>query len=177
MGASQKLQDGQNWCVEFVFNPFFHLFLIYFMPLVSFQTPWKHQKTSSFLCFQGVLKETSVMKWANSIMQKSVYETLCAIWYHLYNLKSVKNTYWGVILLLKVALLHRYFSHFFNCTNGTKLRMTVRPFVFNSLDSLLVSSLPVKILSNSYDRVCLFCCEKIINSFATEADIIQKPVH
>ena len=25
----------------------------------------------------------------------------CAIWYHLYNLKNVKNTYGGVLLLVK----------------------------------------------------------------------------
>ena len=27
---------------------------------------------------------------------------LCAIWYHLHNLKNVKNTYGGVLLLLKL---------------------------------------------------------------------------
>ena len=26
----------------------------------------------------------------------------CGIWYHLYNLKNVKNTYGGVLLLLKL---------------------------------------------------------------------------
>ena len=43
----------------------------------------------------------------------------CAIWYHLYNLKNVKNTYGGVLLLvklvadlLKVTLLHGCFSRF-----------------------------------------------------------------
>ena len=53
----------------------------------------------------------------------------CAIWYHLYNLKNVKNTHGGVLLLvklqalatlLKVTLLHGCFSCFLNCTNGTK---------------------------------------------------------
>ena len=29
------------------------------------------------------------------------YVTLCAIWYHLYNLKNVKNIYGEVILLVK----------------------------------------------------------------------------
>ena len=33
--------------------------LTYFMPLVSFDTPWKHQKTSGFLMFSGTSKETS----------------------------------------------------------------------------------------------------------------------
>ena len=50
-----------------------------------------------------------------------------AIWYHLYNLKNMKNTHGGVLLLvkleatlLKVTLLHGCFSRFLNCTNGTK---------------------------------------------------------
>ena len=30
-----------------------------------------------------------------------LYETLCAIWYHLYNSNNLKNTYGGVLLLLK----------------------------------------------------------------------------
>ena len=30
--------------------------------MVSFDTPWKHQKTSSFWIFSGVSKETSGMK-------------------------------------------------------------------------------------------------------------------
>ena len=58
----------------------------------------------------------------------------CAIWYHLYNLKNVKNSHGGVLILtrfrlkpatlLKLTLLHWYFSRFLNCTNGTKSRNT-----------------------------------------------------
>ena len=44
----------------------------------------------------------------------------CAIWYHLYNLKNVKNTHGGVLLLVK--LLHGCFSRFLNSTNGIKSR-------------------------------------------------------
>ena len=47
----------------------------------------------------------------------------CAIWYHLYNLKNLKNTHGGVLLLiklLKVTFLHGYFLRFLNCANGTK---------------------------------------------------------
>ena len=44
--------------------------------------------------------------------------TLCAIWYHLYNLKNVKNTNGGVLLL--VTLLHGCFSRILYCINGTK---------------------------------------------------------
>ena len=44
----------------------------------------------------------------------------CAIWCHLYNLKNVKNTHGGVLILVKLTFLHGYFSHFLNCANGTK---------------------------------------------------------
>ena len=49
---------------------------------------------------------------------------LCLIWYHLYNLKSLKNTHGRVLFLvkLKVRLLHGCFSRFLNCINGTKSR-------------------------------------------------------
>ena len=38
-----------------------------FMWLVSFNTPWKLQKTSGFLMFSGGIKETSGMKWVNCV--------------------------------------------------------------------------------------------------------------
>ena len=40
-------------------------FVNHFMPLVSFDTSWKHQKTFGLVswCFQGVSKETSALKW------------------------------------------------------------------------------------------------------------------
>ena len=55
---------------------------------------------------------------------------LSAIWHHLHNLKNVKNTHGGKLLLVKlqpatltkVALLHGCFSRFLNCTNDTKSR-------------------------------------------------------
>ena len=31
-----------------------------------------------------------------------VYVMHCAIWYHLYNLKNVKNTHGGVLILVKL---------------------------------------------------------------------------
>ena len=33
------------------------------------------------------------------------YEMRCAIWYHLYNLKNVKNTHGGVLILVKLQAL------------------------------------------------------------------------
>ena len=61
---------------------------------------------------------------------------LQALCYHLHNFKNVKNTHGGVLLLvnlqasslLKVTLLLGCFSHFLNCTNGTKLRKVSKMF-------------------------------------------------
>ena len=55
------------------------------------------------------------------------YVILCAIWYYLYNLKNVKNTHGGVLILVKLqavklTLLHGCISRFLNCRNGTKSR-------------------------------------------------------
>ena len=57
--------------------------------------------------------------------------TLCTIWNYFCNLKNVKNSYGGLLLLvecrlqpstlLKVTLLHGCFSGSLNCRNGTKL--------------------------------------------------------
>ena len=75
----------------------------------------------------------------------------CAIWYHLYNLKNVKNTHGGVLLLvLKVTLLHGCFSRFLNCTNGTKLRKASH-MIYRPLNTLLeklknVFEISVKVL-------------------------------
>ena len=48
----------------------------------------------------------------------------CAIWYGLYNLKNVKNTHGGVLLLpfnlTKCNTPPWVFSRFLNCTNGSK---------------------------------------------------------
>ena len=55
------------------------------------------------------------------------YVMRCAIWYHLYNLKNMRNTVLLLVkfqakpaILLKTALFHGDFSRFLNCINGTK---------------------------------------------------------
>ena len=71
---------------------------------------------------------------ANPTNRRTIYVMLCAIWYHSYNLKNVKNTHGGVLLLvklqalLKVTLLHGCFSCFLNCAHGTKSRNA--PYIF-----------------------------------------------
>ena len=37
--------------------------LTHFMPLIFFDTPWKHQKTAGFLMFSGVSNEISGLEW------------------------------------------------------------------------------------------------------------------
>ena len=64
----------------------------------------------------------------------------CAIWYHLYNLKKVKNTHGGVLLLVKLQAKACnftksstppwvFFTFFLNCANGYQIaqRITVSP--------------------------------------------------
>ena len=55
----------------------------------------------------------------------------CTIWYHMYNIKNVKNTHRRIIPLgkllkpatvLKASLHHGCFFRFLNCANDNKLR-------------------------------------------------------
>ena len=55
---------------------------------------------------------------------------LCAIWYHLYNLKNVKNTYEGK--LLKVTLHHVCFTRFLNCTKWYQVAQSITNKVTNN---------------------------------------------
>ena len=41
--------------------------IIHLMPLVSFYSPWIHQKTRGFLTFSGVQKKTSGMKYVKTV--------------------------------------------------------------------------------------------------------------
>lgn len=67
--------------------------------------------------------------WTGFCTKVYVYVMLCAICYHFYNLKNVKNTLWGVLLLvkksatlLKVTLLSGYFLRFLSYTNSIESR-------------------------------------------------------
>ena len=88
---------------------------------------------------------TKVKKYIEKVEK---YVMFCAIWYHLYNLKNIKNTNGGVLLLvrlqalLQITLLHGCFSGFLNCTNGTNLRNASRMRLFDFLlDYLMLLSL------------------------------------
>ena len=64
------------------------------------------------------------------IKLKRWHEMFCAIWYHLYNFKNVKNIQGGALLLVKVQTSAYNFTKsnnpkwlfftFFNCKNGSK---------------------------------------------------------
>ena len=69
----------------------------------------------------------------------------CTIWYHLNNLKNVKNTHGGVLLLPKVTRRHGYFSRFSNCRNGTKSRKTLHMLTSQMVSLFLVVSQIIKI--------------------------------
>ena len=83
---------------------------------------------------KGCLDTLQVKYWELAKLSATFkYVIRCVIWQHLYNLKNVKNTH-GVVLILvklqaeacnfilKLTLLHGYFSLFQNCTNATKWR-------------------------------------------------------
>ena len=98
---------------------------------------------------EGIERNQSGMKWVNieiHVMCKffAFYNNLveplklivvrCTIWYHLYNLKNLKNIHGGVLILVKLQAFEAFnftkintaawvfFSRFLNCTNGTKSR-------------------------------------------------------
>ena len=50
-----------------------------------------------FKCFPLKTSENHKVFW----QLQEVYVVRCAVWYHLYNLKNVKNTYGGVLILVK----------------------------------------------------------------------------
>ena len=55
--------------------------LTYFMPLVSFYTPWKHQKTSGFLMFSGGIERDQWHEIGQVILTKIIH-------YYNFTLKS-----------------------------------------------------------------------------------------
>ena len=48
-----------------------------------------------------------------ALAKSGIFVMRCTIWYHLYNLKNLKNTHGGVLKLkLNLTLLHGCFSRF-----------------------------------------------------------------
>ena len=57
---------------------------------------------------------------------------LCDIWCHLYNLKNVKNTYGGVLLLVNLQAVAGHFFPFLICANGSKSRKASHKFIIGT---------------------------------------------
>ena len=70
----------------------------------------------------------SALTYHFSIVLLLIYLMRCAIWYHLCNLKNVKNTHGGVLILVKLqASAVRRFMHKasgFSCLGGSYISLT-----------------------------------------------------
>ena len=91
------------------------------------------KKQEVFWRFQGVQKRVIRVKLIKSLCFLFLYiVVLCAIGYHLHNLKNAKDTHGRKLLSVKTQdkacnvtksnTLSWVFSTFLNCTNGTNLR-------------------------------------------------------
>ena len=58
--------------------------------------------------FKSSVEEILVSYYLFYSLKERSYQKFCAIWYHLHNLKNVKNTHGGIPLLVK---LHAYIGH------------------------------------------------------------------
>ena len=61
--------NDSNWYIYFFVLWYLSLFLVsslnHFCSMFLFNDHWKHQKTFSFLCFQGLLNSSIGQKWVN----------------------------------------------------------------------------------------------------------------
>ena len=53
-------------------------------------------------CFWNYSWPTSHKRQYKKTVKNKQFEILCVIWYHLYNLKNLRNTHGGVLLLVKL---------------------------------------------------------------------------
>ena len=92
----------------------------------------------------------------------------CAIWYHLFNLKNVKNTHGGALILvatlLKLTLLREYFLRSLNCTNGTKFH---NASLFLRKDRVVTFKL---VLKNSKQKVENFVATHVYTIYQKKFD-------
>ena len=81
---------------------------------------------------------------------RNIYMMLCAIWYHLYNLKNLKNTHGGVLLLLKLQ------TKACNLTKSNK-----PPWVFFTFFKLkkwyqIAQNITYRLFCGGVNQICLF---------------------
>ena len=109
----------------------------------------------------------------------------CAIWYHLSNLKNLKNIHEEVLILislpatlLKLTLLHGCFSRFLNWTNGTKSRNAPQMIlIFRFSDSHFPTIFKISVMflcDNSLQALsAIDCCFKDVKGFLDPALVIS----
>ena len=117
---SKKGDDFQS------INLYFFLFFIkihLFCQLYRSQFWRTHRTFFEWFCLWNVLSFSCRTETKNRCFLW-IYVMFCAIWYHLYNLKNVKKTHGGVLLLVKLQVKAKLLNvtHVLNCTNGTKSR-------------------------------------------------------
>ena len=123
-------------------------FLLALVHLVSLLYSWKFSHIfrgckNGILVLNGLIVELKTKRlnfWKGFWKNSRSYVMLCAIWYHLHLLKTVKNTHGGKKIIL--SLLHGCFSRFLNCTNGTKLRKA---------SHIIFKSVPIKKPSSKHN--------------------------
>ena len=93
------------------------------MPLISFDTSWKHQKTRGFLMFfKGGSKENSGMKWVKnsslSFWLKLFQISEIVMMFFLFNVKSMIGgassflILWSSIISIRTFLWHKLYHCF-----------------------------------------------------------------
>ena len=133
-----------SWCLSICFTFFLisRVFLIFKLFFLSVSSEAQYQRLSTYnpgpVCHTQVdwLAEPHGSGWVKKKWISHVVRF--ATWYHLCNLKNVKNTHGGELILvklkpatlLKLTLFHGCFLRFLNCTNGTKSGNA--PHVFDS---------------------------------------------
>ena len=93
----------------------------------------------------------------------SLYVMLCTIWYHLYNLKNVKNIHVGILLL--VTLLLGCFSHFLNCTACNFTKSNILSWVFITFFKLYKWYLTAQRASYKNQSIDFQCSANKLSSF------------
>ena len=83
--------------------------------MVCKNLPFMICQVSSF--FEELMWEPSSAAMTQAESRILRYVTLCAIWYNVYNLKNVKTTHVGVLLLVKLQAISRKASHVINNLN------------------------------------------------------------
>ena len=63
------------------------------------------EKLGVYLRISAIEKENEILIKDMTTMHEGKYVIRFAIWYHMYNLKNVKKTHGGVLLLVKLQAL------------------------------------------------------------------------